>query len=54
MKQQILELTDNEVFALLQALGKRPFEEVADLIAKIRSQCEASDELQSDKTDFDS
>ena len=36
MKQQILELTDNEVFALLQALGKRPFEEVADLIAMER------------------
>ena len=53
MKQQTLELTDSEVFALLQALGKRPYEEVADLIAKIRSQCEAGEEPQSDKTDFD-
>lgn len=54
MTVQTLELTDGEVFALLQALGKRPYEEVADLIEKIRSQCGADDEPQAEKTDFSS
>ncbi|WP_153110726.1 hypothetical protein [Propionivibrio limicola] len=53
MKPQVLELTANEVFALLQALGKQPYDEVADLIAKIRSQCELKDEADTERTDFD-
>ena len=54
MKQLTLELTDSDVFSLLQALGKRPYEEVADLIEKIRAQCEVSEEPQEEKTDFSS
>jgi succinate dehydrogenase flavin-adding protein (antitoxin of CptAB toxin-antitoxin module) len=54
MKQLTLELTDSDVFSLLQALGKRPYEEVADLIEKIRAQCEADEEPQEEKTDFSS
>jgi hypothetical protein len=38
MEQKInLELTSNEINAILRSLGKEPFDEVGILIAKIRS-----------------
>lgn len=36
-----LELNVNEVNVILRSLGKHPFEEIAALIAKIKSQGEA-------------
>lgn len=53
MKPQILELSEMEVCALLKALGKQPYEEVADLIGKIKSQCDGDDDSQSERVDFD-
>jgi hypothetical protein len=53
MKSQILELTANEVLALLKSLGKLPYEEVADLIDKIRLQCEPGEEAQAERVDYD-
>ena len=53
MKPQILELTENEVAAVLQSLSKQPYEDVADLIAKIKLQCEAKDEAPAERVDFD-
>ena len=38
MKPQILELTENEVAAVLQSLSKQPYEDVADLIAVARGE----------------
>ena len=54
MKQQTLELTDGEVSELLQALGRQPYNEVADLIGKIKAQCEANEDPQEERTDFSS
>lgn len=54
MKPQTLELSNAEVAALLKFLGKQPYEEVVDLIGKIQSQCESSEESQTEKVNYDS
>ncbi len=49
-----LELTNNEVFSILQVLGKQPYEQTAGLITKIESQRSASnEEVLSEEIDYE-